>query len=290
VFGSLDNMENRRRLVDEYLATARISRFHIDLAQLRQKLLDEATSYPAFLAAVIEGYADFYHKPRCGEKTPRHAFFTETLSEWYPGAFLIHIVRDPRDVVASLQRMPWAPKSVWNNSWIWTLFNRAAEASRHRPEYLLVQYEQLIDSPQRELARICRHIGEEWPDSLEVPTDLSAPYSWPSSAHGPVTRGRLQKWREQLTAQEISVVERIAGNRLEKYGYQRNGRPASLAAITKAIGLGSFDQARERIMQIPHAWFSLTQPTNLPLHEYWKFRHVWETMFPGRLPPVGHRK
>jgi Sulfotransferase family len=290
VFGSLENLENRRRLVDEYLATARVARLDIDLKQLRCKLLDEATSYPAFLAAVMNGFADFHHKPRSGEKTPHHAFFTETLSEWYPGAYLIHIVRDPRDVVASLQRMPWAVKSIWNNAWIWVLFNRAAEESLHRPGYLKVQYEKLVDSPQQELMRICRHIGEEWPDSLDVPTDPSAPYSWPSSAHGPITRSRLQQWRGQLSTEEISVVERIAGKRLEQYGYQPSGRPASLPVMAKALAIGGVAQARERILQLPHAWYYLTQPTKLPLHEYWKYRQAWDAMFPGRLPPAGNRK
>jgi len=289
-FGPLEKLENRRRLVDEYLALARISHFRIDVEKLRQSLLAEATTYPAFLTTLIRGYADFHQKERCGEKTPNHAFFTETLSEWYPGAYLIHIVRDPRDVVASLQRMVWAPKSVWNNAWIWLLFNRAAEASRHRPEYLRVQYEQLIEAPQQELARICRHVGEEWPDSLEVPIDPSAPYSWPASARGPVTRSRLQKWRDQLKPQEISVVERIAGERLEQYGYERSGAPASMAALMKALAIGSVDQTRDKIRRLPYAWFSLTQPTNLPLHEYWRFHHVWDTMFPDRLPPAGARK
>lgn len=291
-FGSLANIENRRRLTDEYLAMARTARFEIDLARLRRKLLEEATTYPAFLAALLTGYADFHDKPRCGEKTPQHAFHTEMLSEWYPGARLIHIVRDPRDVVASLQRMAWAPKSIWNNAWIWTLFNRAAEASRHRPEYLLVSYERLIASPEEELARICSHIGEEWPQSLNVAADPSAQYSWPQSANGvvTVTRSRVQSWREQLSPQEISVVERIAGSRLQQYGYEPSGRPASLPAMTKALAAGGIDQARDKIKQIPHAWYYLTQPTNLPLHEYWKFRDAWQTMFPDQLPPAGVRK
>jgi hypothetical protein len=288
-FGPLENMRNRERLVDRYLSTARIGRLKVDLSALRQRLLDEAISYPAFLDTMMRFYADAHHKPRWGEKTPHHCFFTETLSDWYPGAFLIHLVRDPRDVVASLQRMPWAPKSIWNNSWIWTLFNRAAERSRHRPGYLLVQYEQLIDSPKNELQRICAHVGEEWPDTLDVPTDPGSPYSWPSSATGAVTRDRVQKWREQLSARDISVVERIAGERLERYGYQRSGPHASFATVAKAFAAGSWDQARQGAAQLPHHWYYLTQPTNLPLHEYWKYRHAWDKMFPNHPPPNGRK-
>lgn len=283
-FGPLENPENRRRLVDQFLSTARIKRLRVDLTGLHQKLLDEATSYPELLAAIMRYYSDTHGKERFGEKTPNHAFFTETLSEWYPGASIIHLVRDPRDVVASLQRIAWAPKSILNNAWIWVLFNRAAEKSRHRPGYLLVHYERLVDSTELELERICNHIGAEWPATFAMPANESAPYSWPSSARGPVTRERLEKWREELSAQDVSLVERIAGPRLESYGYKPSGHSASLATFVQAAAVAGLDSARRRIADVPYTWFYLTQPTNLVLHEYWKYRSSWETMFPGQTP------
>ena len=289
-FGPLDNFENRERLVDQYLSTARVHRLGLDVAALRQRLLDEATSYPAFLATIMRFNSDFRSKERCGEKTPHHSFCTETLSEWYPGAFIIHLVRDPRDVVASLQRMKWAPKSIWNNAWIWTLFNRGAERSRHRPGYLLVQYEKLVASPEAELARICEHVGEKWPESLSVADEESTPYSWPMSARGPVTRDRLQKWRDQLTPREVSLVERIAGERLQKYGYESNGRAASPSTVVHALAVAGYEMVRQRVVNLPYMWFYHTQPTNLPLHEYWKFRRAWKNMFPDSAPPNGRAK
>jgi hypothetical protein len=290
VFGPLDNLQNRERLVDLYLSTARVKRLQLDLAALRQRLLDEATSYPAFFNTTMRYYAECFGKERCGEKTPHHAFVTETLSEWYPGALFIHLVRDPRDVVASLQRIAWAPKSILSNAMIWVLFNRAAERSRHRPEYLLVHYEKLVASPDQEMARICTHIGEEWPESLTVPTDSSTPYVWPRSARGPITRDRLQKWRKELSPREVSLVERIAGERLENYGYERSGPPASLATLMQGVAVAGLDSARRRVAQAPHTWFYLTQPTNLPLHEYWKYRNAWDIMFPNQAAPNGRRK
>jgi hypothetical protein len=289
-FGSLENPKNRQRLVDQYLSTARIKRLQVDLSVLRQRLLDEATSYPAFLATMMRNYSDFHGKERFGEKTPHHSLFTETLSDWYPGASIIHLVRDPRDVVASLQRIPWAPKSILNNAWIWVLFNRAVEKSRRRPGYLQVHYEQLVAAPEQELARICDHIGEEWPASLTVPTDPSGPYSWPRSAFGAVTRERLEKWRDQLSPQDVSLVERIAGEGLETYGYERSGPSPSLATIIQGYAVAGLDIARQRVAQFPYTWFYLTQPTNLALHEYWKYRHAWESMFPGQAPVNGRRK
>jgi len=180
IFGDLGNARNRRRLVEQYLSTVRAKRIGVDPARLRAKLLSDATSYQEMFACVLEYYAETHGKKRCGEKTPHHAFFTETLCEWFPGAAIIHLVRDPRDVVASLQLRPWAPSSVVNNVWMWVLFNRGARRSSHRPEYLLVQYEKLAAHPEQELARICAHVGEDYaPPMLARADAATGPYSWP---------------------------------------------------------------------------------------------------------------
>jgi hypothetical protein len=289
-FGSLENIENRKRLVDQSLGIARMKRLEMDLEELRPLLMDRATSYAAFFQTVMQAYANLKGKERYGEKTPHHAFYTELLSEWYPGAPLIHLVRDPRDVVASLQRMPWSPKSILNNSSIWVLFNRAVEKSRHRPEYLLVHYERLVESPDRELARICEHIGEVWPDSVEVPTGSDDAYSWPRSTKGPVTRERLQKWKQELSPGDVALVERVVGARLESYGYESSGASASLPETIQALAIAGFDMARKQVREAPAAWTRLTRPSELSLHEYLKNRHVWDVMFPNIPPPVGHSK
>jgi hypothetical protein len=283
-FGPLDKIENRKRLVDQYLSTARVQWLEVDLDGLRQRLLERATSYREFLATVMQYHIDSHHKQRCGEKTPHHALHTELLSEWFPSAYIIHLVRDPRDVVASLQRMAWAHKSVVNNALIWLLFNRGAERSRHRPQYLLVHYEDLAGAPELELARICQHIGETWPDDIPVAAEDPEPYAWPMSIHRKVTRDRVQKWKSQLTPKEVALVEEVAGARLEKYGYERSGPRASIPTLIQGVAGAGYDLAREGARQLPHAWYFLTRPRNLVLHEHTKYGHAWDSMFPGLSP------
>src|SRR6266851_2044993 len=176
-FGSLADPKNRERLVHEYLSTDRIKRLGMDLSKLREKLLREGDSYRAVFTCVMEHYAESHGKQRCGEKTPQHALFTETLCDWYPGATIIHLLRDPRDVVASLQRMPWASDSVVTNARVWVGQNVAAQRSSHRSGYLLVRYETLVNRPEEELIRICAHLDEEYSPLMLVPQEESIIYS-----------------------------------------------------------------------------------------------------------------
>jgi hypothetical protein len=286
LFGDLANPANRRRLVEQYLSTARIRRLGLDLPGLKEKLLRDATSYRALFTGILEYYAASHGKQRLGEKTPHHAFHAETLCDWYPGAAIIHLVRDPRDVVASLQRMPWAPDSVVSNASMWLLFDRAARRLENYAGYLLVRYETLVTQPEQELRRICAHVGEDYAPGMLLATE-PAPVSGSVRrlAAGPLTRERLNKWQEQLTAEEVSLVEWIDGRDMQRYGYHRSAGEISLATITRGLAISALDSTRRQVARLPYLWCSLTQPTHLASQEYRKYRHAWETMFPG-LPPL----
>ena len=111
-FGDLANPANRKALIESYTATQRVQQLEIDLSRLRDRLMAEGTSYPAFCATLLQCYAEAQGKTRAGEKTPAHARYVNTLLEWYPNARVIHLVRDARDVCASLSNMPWSRKAA----------------------------------------------------------------------------------------------------------------------------------------------------------------------------------
>jgi hypothetical protein len=290
-FGSLENPENRSRFVRELLQTARMRQIGSDgdISQLRRELLEEGASYRDVFQIILQFYAEAHGKTRGGDKTPTHAFFVETLAEWYPDAPIIHLVRDPRDVVASLRRMPWAPRSVALNALFWSKFNAAAEESKQRSGYLLVSYERLVEHPADEIARICEHIDEDYSDAL-LAADSSEPYSWPNSASGAVTSERMGKWRGELTEPDVALVEWLAGPTLEAYGYSRTARPASLPAKTRAMIEAGADGLRRRWQRIPHRWVCWTRPADLAAQEYCRFREGWDRMFPGTEPWHGRQK
>jgi hypothetical protein len=269
-FGDLSNPKNRQRLVAEFLALRRIQRLGMDLPALSERLSRDATSYQAFFRSVLEHYAESQGKKRWGEKTPQHAFFTETLCEWYPGAVILHLVRDPRDVVGSLQRMPWAANNVVANARVWLNCNRAAMKSRHRPGYLLVHYEELVSHPERELVRICTHLGEEYVPEMLEPAAVSIPLAGKSKrARGPVTTDRLGRWRVELTADEVTLVEWIAGGDMVAYGYHRAAQPPSRLAIARGLGAAAWDTFRRRLPQLPGIWYHVMRPTKLAKEEFW---------------------
>jgi hypothetical protein len=101
------------------------------------------------------------------EKTPEHLFYIDLIKRHVPAARFIHIVRDGREVVASLNRLAqlypqWHPftdvtfaAERWNRAW------RATKRWIGHPGHLVVRYETLMLAPRRTLASILQFLGCE---------------------------------------------------------------------------------------------------------------------------------
>jgi len=273
-FGNLSDPRNRERLAKEYLSTQRMQRMRVDLRTLETMLLREGDSYKAFFSTLLGFYAQTHGKRRCGEKTPQHALFTETLCAWYPGGTVIHLVRDPRDVIASLLRLPSAPNNVIGNANLWLRDNRAARQSRNSSQYLLVYYEQLVSHPEEELRRICAFIGEGYSPAMLIPNwDVTADRPWLRRAEEPVTTERLGKWREELTPEEVALVEWVVGPEMRRFGYEPAGRSPSYNAIGRTLLFAAWDAVSRRAGEFPGMWYSATRSRQLAKEEAAKERY-----------------
>ena len=99
------------------------------------------------------------------EKTPDHLFYVARIQRHVARAKFIHIVRDGKEVVASLNRVArtycaWRPYlddmlavERWNQAWRETL------SWVGNPNHLVVRYEALLERPRRTLAQILAFIG-----------------------------------------------------------------------------------------------------------------------------------
>lgn len=275
-FGDLADPKNRQRVIDQYLTSRRIPKAGLDPSELAKTLPRDATSYKAMFAALLRSYADSKGKPRVGEKTPRHALFLETLFEWFPNAVVLHMVRDPHAVVASLEHEPWVAGSVVVNARRWLRLNQAARKSRSQPGYLEVRYENLVTDPESELRKICSFVGEEYEPSILVPEKTLSPdlhnRERPRAA---VTASRMDVWRKELSTVQVSQIEWVLGPALEEFGYTREAPPASALTVLKGISYAAYASAKFAAARLPSFWYRFARPAKLAKFEDWTGPRTW---------------
>ena len=109
------------------------------------------------------------------EKTPDHLPRLQLITRVLPEARFIHILRDGRDVVASLLQSISEGPVEWNwpvgdvEYYIdrWNADVNTSLRYRHDPCHALIKYEALLVDPEGELRRLCQFMGVSFdPDML----------------------------------------------------------------------------------------------------------------------------
>ena len=158
---------------EQGILSARIAPAHRRSATELVDGLGDASANPAILfAAAVQQLAQAAGKQIPCEQTPRYIFYARALLEIYPAAQVVHMVRDPRAVMAS-QKMRWRRRRlaadgvkvpryqslrVWVNyhpytvARLWSQATSAALALAQHPRVTLVKFEDLLQQPEERIA------------------------------------------------------------------------------------------------------------------------------------------
>ncbi|MDF1561881.1 MAG: sulfotransferase [Deltaproteobacteria bacterium] len=173
------------------------------------------------LAAEREG------KARFGDKTPSHAAHLGRLLADFPGARVIHIVRDPRGTLLSLSRMPWASASDVANALLYENDWRATEPFLEK--ILRLRLEDLLADPEARMREVLAFVGEDFDPAVlahaEHPSRFPStpPLPWLSSSGRP--RGAPTAQWEGLTPLRIRRIEGLCQKSMRAYGYEAASLP-----------------------------------------------------------------
>ena len=171
----------------------------------RQALVSLAA---AFVDDLFLYAAQQHDKKTWCEKTPNNLLHIDFLLELFPQSVFIHVKRDPRGVVHSLTKQPWAPSDVQTAS----LFLKRI-------------YERWFDIKARLDLGAFRYLELKLEDLAEDPVDTLA---WISSLCGldnrfegvpEITLDKVHNWQETMSRDDQLLVNNILGNYIERMGY-----------------------------------------------------------------------
>lgn len=241
-YGDLSERKNAARLLDDVAQHKLVKRGK--LIDDKEAILDKPIKdYRDFVSAVFETYAGRFDKSRWGDKTPFYSNDVDILRRVFPDCKVIHLVRDGRDVVLSQKSIEWMsnnlPTLIRDWSWKTTLLHKVGSVMGK--DYLEIRYEDLVRSPQDNLAQICRFLDEPFePEMLSysdgakgvVPTQSQ---KWHRNSIRPPDPDKLGQWKLRLPCSERVIFEQIAGSTLELFGYEREYLKPTLASRARSL-------------------------------------------------------
>lgn len=197
----------------------------------------------------------YLRQPHCLVKLVRSNLALEWLSEHFPDARQVHVLRHPCGVFASWQRHGWEPEPiklldnerlVQEHLWPYTTIIQEAQSFWERagalwgsiykvieaqlaghPSWVLVEHEWLCQDPVANFQTLYGMLDLAWNDqvqsslkSLNQPPKNRSPYSLKRQASQ-----EIDKWKRQLRSEEVAECRQV----IEKFkvGFYSDFEPAS---------------------------------------------------------------
>lgn len=136
-----------------------------------------------------------------------------------PGARVVHLLRDPRDVARSSVDMGWAG-TLYHACDHWVKSELDWERScamLGAGDWIELSFEGLMDAPTDELARICAFIGVPYSDKM---------LSYPShSTYAPPDPSVARQWTHRCAPRDVAELESKIGAMMSARGYTPSTAP-----------------------------------------------------------------
>jgi hypothetical protein len=186
------------------------------------------------------------------EKTPNHINCWREILDLWPDSHFVHIIRDPRAVVASRRAAVknWGREHDWGSprismiteAWI-SFVSNGRQIRSATQNYQEVLYEELMSNGPAVLMRVfgklgvasnldeCyRYVDECSMQNLKSAKLDAAPFDLAKAGPYRFRIGSTEGWRRELSASEIALVERLAGPLMADLAYERAARSKLAAA------------------------------------------------------------
>lgn len=188
---------------------------------ITDKMIAKSRSATELLNMFMGYYTRSTGKRRWVEKTPGNILHLERIYSTWPEAKVIHIIRDPRDVFASLkQAKKWDTVEVFAD--LWCQYLGAAEKYKEKSKldnqrYFEIRYEDLVFRPKILMKKVLHFIGEKWEeivsefngkeDEFHKVLELTGKSSTTlDRLRKPLTQKRVGIWNQIVSQDEINQL------------------------------------------------------------------------------------
>ncbi len=227
-YGDLRDDGNLDRCIDVMMRYKRLVKLDPDEARLRREFRAGPPTYARLFALLERQHAERLGRPRWGDKSLHTERYARPIFDGYPGARILHMMRDPRDRFASsLTRWEVRRGGVGAGTAEWLSSARLAETNqaRYPEQYMIVRYETLATHPERTMREICAFVDEPYvPQVLGMQgapefREQGSNSSYGAREAGVISTDSIGRYAAVLSPRQIAFIHAVAGDRMRALGY-----------------------------------------------------------------------
>lgn len=171
-------------------------------------------------------------KERWVEKTPNNIHSIPYILSLYPDAKIVEIYRDPRAVSYSWLN---AKQDFFRTSnliqciqtWRQAIGRGEVLANKIPDKYYQIKYENLINSPEQELKKLCYFLHEDF-DPQMLDTKVVNSFFEDSEHQIGFSKAPVERWKKLLSRNELIFIDLLTKKYRKKLGYEDSGAKLTL--------------------------------------------------------------
>ncbi len=232
--------------------------------------LEGKAEYRDFIQKLYLNHHSAYEKDGVkllGDKNPVYSTFIDKILNIIPEAKFIHLSRDYRDQLVSIENVDFESGIPSLITYRWKQANsRMLELKKQYPDrFLSVRYEDLVDRPEYWLTTMCQFLNVEYTslmlerfnkkDAVLTNFQNKEIEKYHRSLQQPLSKSKVGVWKDKLSDDKIRMADYVAGDLAAEYGYGRMFHDKSVGLWLKSLpGIvygKAYDQFRLLILRLP---------------------------------------
>lgn len=220
----------RKKLVND----ENLKRLDIKIDEICDELIDENEfTLQNFYNELLYRYAKYKNKKYIGEKDPKNTEYLPIIKRLFPDAYVINIIRDPRDVMVSRMKAEWSRDRYFLNH-VLTYREQIKKGIKDGNKlfgnnYHELHYENLIEDPEKVSKDVTKFLDIQYDNNMlyfnkkadEIIKGKEK--KWKENCFKSILSSNKNKWKDKLDKKKVLLTETGCKIAFEKYHYELSG-------------------------------------------------------------------
>ena len=236
IYGDLKKTKNKRKMMRDWIGSKAFQVSGLDQHEIEREIFSECRGASDFLKIVMDEIAHRQGVDRWIDSTPTNVPHMLRIQRDFPDALFIHIIRDGRDVALSLDKREWSRPLPWDKNngllaaglyWEWIVRKGRTSGATLGSHYMEVRYEDLVESPAKELDRLGNFIQHDLAYDRIQKASVGSVKNPLTSFSEDLSEGKFSpigRWKSKFLPEQLAWFEALVGDYLEELGYILGGK------------------------------------------------------------------
>lgn len=233
IYGDLNKGYAFEKLIEDVCRLVELNPVPWDKVKLNRKEILERCQENSLIAvygAIMDIYGEAHNAEAWMCKSMQNIQWADEINSYFDKPKYIYLYRDPRDVTLSFTKAVIGDKDPYFIAKQWNKLQELCISQMNKEgsdTVFPISYEKLLENPDKIVKELCKFLGIKFSKKmLSFHTSKEAERSAKSSSlwenlSQPIKSNNSQKFLQELTTEQIQIIESITGDVMDTLGYKR---------------------------------------------------------------------